>query len=69
MEELITAIATDLPSTAALILILYLVNSQFAQVIRVVEKHLEDVNRLLQACIDRQGSEEHEEERAGRRRR
>lgn len=69
MEELITAIATDLPSTAALLLILYLVNSQFAQVIKVVERHLENVNTLLQRCIERGLDWDEVEEQLNRRRR
>lgn len=52
MEELFLALAKDLPSTAILLLMLWLVNKQFTQVLDAVDRHLESVNKLLATCID-----------------
>lgn len=59
MSDLLLALARDLPSTAVLLLMMYLVNRQFSEVLSVVKAHLDDISRLLERCLD--GKLEHDE--------
>ena len=45
------AIARDLPSTAVLILFVWVVNRQFTAAIDLLRQHLADVSKLLDRCI------------------
>lgn len=56
MNDILLAIARDLPSTAVLILFVYVVNKQFGQAIELIRQHLQDVNRLLERCISKDDS-------------
>lgn len=52
MNEFFYQLARDLPSTGVLLLLLYLVNQQFAQGLTLLTKQMEDTNELLRRCID-----------------
>ena len=51
MQEIILALAKDLPSTAILILFLYLTNRQFERLLTMLAGHLRQLNSLLEKCI------------------
>lgn len=50
----VVAIARDLPSTAVLILFVWVVNRQFTAAIDLLRQHLSDVSKILERCIDRE---------------
>lgn len=52
MNDVILAVAKDLPSTAVLILFVYVVNKQFSLAIELIRQHLADINKLLEKCIE-----------------
>ncbi len=55
MNELILALAKDLPSTAVLLLFLWQTGKQFDRLVSALESHLAELSRLLGECIDREG--------------
>lgn len=52
MEEIIVAVAKEVPTTAVLILFVYLVNAQFERAIDLITKHLSGVVSLIEICIN-----------------
>ena len=62
MNEFFYQLARDLPSTGVLLLLLYLVNQQFAQGLTLLTKQMEDTNELLRRCIDNNNNRRNERE-------
>lgn len=56
MNELIIAIARDLPSTAVLLLFLWQTGKQFDRLTGALESHLAELSRLLGDCINSDNS-------------
>lgn len=51
MNELLLAIARDLPSTAVLILFVYVTSSQYKEALALLRDHLKDISALLADCL------------------
>lgn len=54
MNELLLAIARDLPSTAVLILFVYVTSSQYKEALALLRDHLKDISALLEKCLDKE---------------
>ena len=51
MDELILALAKDLPSTAVLLLFVYVTSMQYREALTLLKEHLEDISNLLAECL------------------
>ncbi len=51
MEEIIVQVVRDLPSTAVLILFVYMTNKQFRVAMAMMSEHLADINKILESCL------------------
>lgn len=56
MDELIIKLASDLPSTAVLLMLIVLWDRQVKAIIAMAEKLLDQVNALLSECIKKDGA-------------
>lgn len=53
MNDVLLAIARDLPSTAVLILFVYVTSMQYREALTLIKEHLEDISNLLAECLKR----------------
>lgn len=51
MNDVLLAIARDLPSTAVLILFVYVTSMQYREALTLLKEHLEDISNLLAECL------------------
>jgi len=51
MEEIAIAVIRDLPSTAVLILFVWITSKQFQQAIALISDHLKEINKILEICM------------------
>lgn len=51
MNDVLLAIARDLPSTAVLILFVYVTSMQYREALALLKEHLEDISNLLAECL------------------
>ena len=58
MEAIVSDIVKELPSTGILILFVWFVGKQFDVALKLLADHLEQLNKLIESCMERKKNDE-----------